>query len=138
MIDTSGHPLYRLDLDVRWGDMDALGHVNNCLYFRYFEQTRVAWYASLGIAAGGAREMTVVVDNHAEYLRPLVHPARATVRMAGRDPGRSSFVSTYELEAGGELCTRGSAKIVWVDVASGRSTPLPERVRRLLGETPRA
>ncbi|PID63066.1 MAG: thioesterase superfamily protein [Gammaproteobacteria bacterium] len=128
--------------------MDALGHVNNIMYFRYFEQTRLEWFESLGypVFVPGADEVAagrqpddrddghgmVIVDNHAEYVRPLVYPATITVRMGGHSPGRSSFVSTYAISVGDVLFTRGSAKIVWMNVLEGRSAPLPEKVRSLI------
>ena len=128
-----GVPLHRTSMSVRWGDMDALGHVNNIMYFRYFEQTRLAWYESLGFEPlASASSSMVIVDNHAEYLKPLVYPASAIIDMGGHSPGRSSFVSTYALHCDGELFTRGSAKVVWIDRRTGRSTPLPELVRTLL------
>ena len=135
MDDPDGVPLHRLALPIRWGDMDAFGHVNNIMYFRYFEQTRLGWYESLGfgpLGEAGASESMVIVDNHAEYLRPLVYPAEIEVRMGGHSPGRSSFVSTFTIVSGGTLCTRGSSKIVWIDGATARPKPLPERVRALL------
>lgn len=133
MIQPQGQPLHRLLMPVRWGDMDALGHVNNIMYFRYFEQTRLAWYESLGYEAlESARESMVIVDNHAEYLKPLIYPAEMDIRMAGHAPGRSSFVSSYTITVGETLFTRGSSKIVWVDTTTGRSTPLPDIVRTLL------
>jgi len=139
MSDPDGQPLYRLDLPVRWGEMDALGHVNNAVYFRWFEQVRIAWYESLGYAplggAGETSESMVIVDNHAEYLRPVVYPADVAIRMGGHSPGRSSFVSTYTIHAGDELTTRGRSKVVWIDTGTGRSTALPDRIRRLLEGT---
>ena len=49
---------------VRWGDMDAFGHVNNIMYFRYFEQCRVNWLNSIGKshAVTGAIEGPVIVS----------------------------------------------------------------------------
>ncbi len=135
MTDTllpEGTVLHEMSFPIRWGDMDALSHVNNTVYFRYFEQTRLGWYEALGLpslALGG--EGMVIVDNHAEYLRPLVYPAHITVRMGGHSPGRSSFVSTYAIASNDNLFTRGSAKIVWVDQKAGKSTPLPASVRGL-------
>ena len=136
-IDPEGHPLHRLDFPIRWGDMDAFGHVNNIMYFRYFEQTRLAWYESLGfggLGEAGTRESMVIVDNHAEYLRALVYPADVSVRMGGHTPGRSSLTSTYTIAVGETLHTRGSSKIVWIDGTSGRPKPLPDAVRALVAE----
>jgi acyl-CoA thioester hydrolase len=36
-------------MTMRWGEMDALGHMNNVSYFRYFEEVRIAWFESLKI-----------------------------------------------------------------------------------------
>jgi len=74
-----GNFLYETDFSIRWGDMDALGHVNNIMYFRYFEQIRLEWYEMQGCSTllrgdGGM----LIVDNHAEYLKPLSYPMRAT------------------------------------------------------------
>jgi len=125
-----GQPLYQIDFPLRWGDMDALGHVNNIMYFRYFEQARLEWYASMGFGALGTTETgLIIVDNHAEYLLPLVYPMQVVVRMAGHSPGRSSFVSTYTICAGDTLYTRGSSKIVWIDTKANKSVPLPDKLR---------
>lgn len=130
-----GAELHRMELAVRWGDMDALGHVNNIMYFRYFEQARIAWYEGAGfgsLGSGGDGGGMVIVDNRAEYLRPIVYPATLDIRMGGHSPGRSSFATTYTIAVGGELYTRGASKIVWIDRASGRSTPLPQALRERL------
>ncbi len=127
------HFLHQIDFPIRWGDMDALGHVNNIMYFRYFEQVRLAWYEQTDyspLAAGG--EGFVIVDNHAEYLKPLVYPMHVTLRMGGHSPGRSSFISTYDLYVGDELYTRGTSKIVWLNNDTGKSIPLPDVIRAMV------
>jgi len=48
-----GAPLYEMDIVVKWGDMDALSHVNNAQYFRYFEQVRLDWYHNSGFGVLG-------------------------------------------------------------------------------------
>ena len=128
-----GVALHRMTMPVRWGDMDALGHVNNIMYFRYFEQARIAWYEGAGFAPlGTGDDGMVIVDNRAEYLRPVVYPAAMEIRMGGHSPGRSSFMTTYTIAVDGRLCTRGGSKIVWIDTSTGRSAPLPEALRERL------
>lgn len=130
-----GKALQHQSISVRWGDMDALGHVNNTVYFRYFEQARMAWFESTGFAdPERGDDGIVIVDAHAEFLRPVIYPATLDVRMAGHSPGRSSFVSTYSLAIGDELYARGHSKIVWIDRTSGRSRPLPSEVRDAIAE----
>ena len=132
-----GNALYQLTFPIRWGDMDALGHVNNIMYFRYFEQVRLSWHESLGSQALGTEDTGfVIVDNHAEYLKPLVYPATITVSMGGHSPGRSSFISSYTISDDTTLYTRGSAKIVWIDITLNKSKPMPDNIRQLLAETP--
>ncbi len=125
--------LYQLDFPVRWGDMDALGHVNNIMYFRYFEQARLQWLEHIGFATLGTdTEGMVIVDNHAEYLKPVVYPMHVSITVHGHSPGRSSFISVYTLTVDDVVFTRGSAKIVWVDTVLNKSIPLPESVRALV------
>ncbi len=127
-----GKLLYQCDFPIRWGDMDALAHVNNTAYFRYFEQTRLEWYEQHFGSLGSNGNSILIVDNHAEYLKPVVYPMHVTVRMGGHSPGRSSFVSTYTLSVGGVLYTRGSSKVVCIDVETGKSVPMPDEIRQML------
>lgn len=128
-----GAPLHELSIPVRWGDMDSLGHVNNIVYFQFFESVRMDWFRNINAApAGNADQGIVIVDNHAEYLVPVVCPATVLVRMAGHSPGRSSFLSTYTITVDNTLTTRGHARIVWVSNHDMKSTPMPENIRQLI------
>ena len=114
---------------IRWADMDMLGHVNNTSYFRYFEQARIEWIYQLqgpGKAFCGAGP--VIVNASCTFLTPLVYPGGIEVRMYLGDPGRTSLGSYYELTMNGRRYAEGAAKMVWIDIASGRSVPVPEDV----------
>lgn len=125
--------VHEIQIPVRWGDMDALGHVNNIMYFRFFETARLDWFESLGSAPlGVGDEGIVIVDNHAEYLEPVLYPANLLVRMGAHSPGRSSFVSTYTITVVETLTTRGSARIVCVNNREMKSIPIPEKIRQLI------
>lgn len=133
MLEPDGRALHQVDFPVRWGDMDALGHINNIVYFRYFEIARLQWFEKSGGTLGaGSKDGMVIVDNHAQYLKPVVYPATVTIRMGGHSPGNSSFISTYTLSIGESLYTTGSAKVVWINALEGKSMPLPESIRALL------
>lgn len=128
-----GAPLHELSIPVRWGDMDSLGHVNNIVYFQYFETVRMDWFERLGAVPPVTSDHgIVIVDNHIEYLVPVVCPATAIVRMGGHSPGRSSFVSTYTITVGDALTTRGHARVVWVSNHDMKSMPIPEHIRQLI------
>ena len=117
---------------VRWGDMDALGHVNNTLYFRYMEQARSEWIHER-VEGGGEDpgQGTVLVQATCDFLAPLTYPSSLEVRMYLGEPGRSSCMTYYEIATSGRLCATGTAKIVWVDMATGKSSPIPARVAAL-------
>ena len=119
---------------IRWGDMDALGHVNNTVYFRYMEQTRIEWLYALAEAGVGYLSGTgpVIVNASCTFMVPIVYPGDVEVRMFLGEAGRSSIGSHYELDCAGRRMAEGAAKIVWIDLASGRSVPLPERLRAML------
>ena len=120
---------------MRWGDMDAMGHVNNTLYFRYMEQARLEWIYSLvpeGNPYSGAATGPVIVNASCTFLVPLVYPGDLEVTMFLGEPGRTSVNSFYEILMGGRKYAEGASKLVWINLASGRPVPVPEKVMALL------
>ncbi|MFQ5755437.1 MAG: acyl-CoA thioesterase [Acidiferrobacterales bacterium] len=128
--------LHSLTFPVRWGDMDALGHINSATYFTYMEQARVGWLESLGIKiAADVSEGPVIATATCTFEQPVIYPANLEVRLYGGPPGRSSFESYYELRDAARPDTvfaQGRARVVWVDYSTGRSAPLPPEIRKLL------
>lgn len=124
------HLVHTAHLAIRWGDMDALGHVNNTVYFRYMEQARLEWlFAQVGDQGYAGGSGPVIANAICNFLRPLVYPADIEVRMSLGVPGTTSVTSYYDIVAGGITFAHGEARIVWIDLATGRPTPLPEAVR---------
>jgi acyl-CoA thioester hydrolase len=115
---------------MRWGDMDMLGHVNNTVYFRYMEQARVEWLERAPIIGGYLADGTasVIVNASCTFEVPLVYPGEVEVRMYLGGLGRTSVGSYYELFTDGRRHAEGAAKIVWIELATGRPTPLPESI----------
>ena len=126
--------VHRSVLAIRWGDMDALGHVNNTLYFRYMEQARLEWvYAFAGEGNPYDRESgPLIVNASCTFHEPLVYPGAIEVVMSLGDAGRTSIGSYYRITRDGRTVADGESRIVWVNLESGRPTPLPEAVRQLL------
>ena len=122
-------------LPIRWGDMDALGHVNNAVYFRYIEQARVEWLAGTGFMADGATQGPVVINAHCTFLRQLKYPGEIEIRTFIGAIGRSSFETIQEIrriDTPEVLCASGGAKVVWVDFSEDRSMPIPAALREIL------
>jgi acyl-CoA thioester hydrolase len=124
------HKLALLEnIPIRWGDMDAMGHVNNTIYFRYMEQVRVSWYESLfGKLSNAGREGMVIVNASCNFLKPLTYPGTVEVKMLLGAASRSSVESYYEMRMNEILYADGAAKIVWIDIERGKAIPLPEAI----------
>ncbi|WP_175940070.1 thioesterase family protein [Caballeronia sp. BCC1704] len=134
--DPEFHTVFEMSMPIRWGDMDAFGHVNNTVYFRYMEQVRISWFEQIGAAGGnGEGQGPVIVNASMEFLRQLHYPGDVIARMSVGKPGRSSFDTHFELyraDAPGTLYARGAAKVVWVDYAAGKSVPIPDLLRQMI------
>lgn len=127
--------VYELDMPIRWGDMDAMGHVNNTVYFRYIEQCRIDWFTSMGIDAGPAGVGPVVVNASCEFLRQLEYPGTVRIRQFAGEIGRSSFQTHIEMTRVDDLQTvyaTGAARVVWVDFPRKKSVPLPAEIREAI------
>lgn len=129
--------VHEMVLSIAWGDMDALGHVNNTVYFRYMESVRVAWMHAQG-SGPGPDQGPVIVNTFCNFYRPLVWPGEVRARLYVANPGRSSFETYVTLSRADDpevLCAAGGATVVWVDRSDQRSTALPQALRLRLGFT---
>jgi acyl-CoA thioester hydrolase len=121
-------------IPIRWGDMDAYGHVNNTVYFRYMEQARVEWLEAMEVVVLPKGEAPVIINASCTFLVPMNYPGTVEVRTYIGQLGRSSIPTYVEMRLEGDdtLYAEGAAKVVWMDTATGKSVPLPERVRTAL------
>ena len=121
---------------IRWGDMDVMGHVNNTLYFRYFEIARLEWLRLVGAPAHPAAGQGVVIVNaFGTFLRQVEFPGDLLLRHYVANPGRSSFDTYLTMERTDEpglIAAEGGARTVWTDYATRRSAPMPDWFRALL------
>lgn len=121
---------------IRWGDMDALGHLNNATYLTLLEQVRTDWLAALpGADDAWTKERGPVVAHAAvTYKRPIVYPATVMIDIWAEEPRRSSLVFYYELrtaDAPDVLCAAAETTLVWVSYETGRPVSLPDAFRAM-------
>lgn len=112
-------------MPVRWGDLDALNHVNNTLYFRYAEEARVCLFAQAGIILPSTR-VGVLAHASLDFLKPLRYPSTAVVRLTLARIGRSSMELDMSIECEedpGTIYAKGKNIMVGTDSASGKSSP---------------
>ena len=123
-----------LRIQTRWADNDAYGHVNNVVYYAYFDTiiNRVLIGGGLDPAAGEA--IGLCVESGCRYVAPAAYPDELDAGLLVAKLGRSSV--RYELAIfradRDELCAFGHFVHVFVDRATRRPTPLPEALRAAL------
>ena len=114
---------------IRWGDMDAMGHLNNGSYFRYLETVRIDWMTSIGCQPEPTGEGLVIVNAFCNFYKQIEYPGDVLVKMYVSDPKRSTFESWATLERvdmPGVVHAEGGATTVWVDFPAQKSKPLPD------------
>ena len=127
--------VFQMDLPIRWGDMDAMGHLNNTSYFRYMETLRIDWMHSLGQVPGPQQEGIVIVNAFCNFYKQLEYPGMVRMTMYTSDPGRSTFETWVTMERSdqpGVIHAAGGATTIWVDFPKQKSMPLPEWLRELV------
>ncbi|MEC5216381.1 acyl-CoA thioester hydrolase [Actimicrobium sp. GrIS 1.19] len=120
-------------MPIRWGDMDAMGHVNNTVYFRFFEQARIEWFAAIDcVPSPAAGTGAVIINAHCTFLRQLKFPGDIEVTTFVAPLGRSSFETYHEIrrvDMPEVLVAEGGAKIVWTDYRLEKSIVIPDAIR---------
>ena len=120
-------------IPIRWGDMDAMGHVNNIVYFRYMEQARISWLDRLLPARSEGRSIGVVIANAScNFRRAMTYPGTVEVKVYVERPGGSSVATYYELSIESEIYADGAAVVVFIDVKSQKPQRIPEEIRSSL------
>lgn len=117
-------------MQIRWGDMDAFGHVNNTIYFRYMEQARIEWMNSLGYGLATSDESMLMVNGFCNFYQQLTYPGDILVKTFVGAVGTSSadIYNTIALKSDPEsLSAEGGATMVWVDLKRNKSMPWPEQ-----------
>ena len=135
-LPTDARRIHEVTMPLRWGDMDAMGHINNTLYFRYMEICRLDWIFSVGVSTDLSGQGPVIVNAFCNFLRQLSFPGDIRVTMAVANPGRSSFETYHTIERldePGVVYAEGGARTVWTDYAAKKSAPMPDWFRAHLG-----
>jgi acyl-CoA thioester hydrolase len=115
--------VYEMRFPVRWGDMDAMGHVNNTVYFRYLETARIEWMVSVGCNPDPRGQGPVIVNAFCNFYRQLEYPADVLLKLYVSDPARTTFETWATMER---------ATTIWVDFPQQKAAPLPDWMRALV------
>ncbi len=127
--------VYEMVIPIRWGDMDAMGHLNNTTYFRYLEIVRVDWLRQFNAEPKPVGEGPVIVNAFCNFYKQLEYPGDVLIKMYASDPGRTTFESWATMEAAanpGVIHAAGGATTIWVDFPKQKAVELPAWLREMV------
>jgi acyl-CoA thioester hydrolase len=132
-----GYPVV-ISVPVQWGDQDAFGHVNNTVYFRWFESARIAYFQRIGLRAvvPGERIGPILASSSCEYRKSITFPDTVRVGAQVTRIGRTSIGFAHRIvsEEHGALAAEGTSTVVVIQYEDNRPHPVPEPVRQAIGE----
>ena len=123
-----------IEIPVAWGEMDSLQHVNNIVYFRYFESVRMAYFGEVGFWS--YMEETgvgpILASTQCRFRLPLEYPDTVSVGARIKDVGEDRFLMEYLVVSHrhGKVAAEGSGMIVVYDYREKRKAPLPDEIRK--------
>jgi len=128
-------------MDVRFADMDSMGHVNNAVYLTYFEAARMAYWMHV-TGRTDLKEMDMILARaEVDFRSPLVAPESIEVGVGCSSIGRTSFVLEQDMHerTTGRLVAEARKVLVHYDYNTLRSIPIGEDLRRkILAQDPDA
>ena len=126
--------VFEMVIPIRWGDMDAMGHVNNAVYFRYLETLRIDWFTHIGVKPNGLAVGPIIVNAFCSFIKQLEYPGQVLARSYVGAMGRST-IDTYatleRVDLPGVVHAAGGATVVWSDFKAQKSVPLPDHIRAM-------
>ena len=121
-----------IETPVRWGDMDALGHVNNTHFFRWFEESRIALFDAIGLQSTTPSGVGPILAHTAcDFLQPVTWPQTIRVAAYITRIGTTSFTMQHTATrlSDGAPVAKGIGVVVLVDYDAGQPSPLASSIR---------
>jgi acyl-CoA thioester hydrolase len=124
-----------------WGEMDAYRHVNNVVYFRYFENARLEYFRQLGWFEFEKETGIgpILATTQAKFRRPLTYPDNIAIGARAVDLGEDRFTLEHLIvsERHQAIVTEGSGKVVIYHHGEGRKVPMPAELKRRIEQLER-
>ena len=127
--------VFEMQIPIRWGDMDAMNHVNNTSYFRYMETCRIDWMRSIGCQPDPQGEGPVIVNAFCNFYRQLEYPGDVLIKMYASDPGRSTFETWATMARTDQpevIYAASGSTTIWVNFPAQKAKTLPDWLRAIV------
>ncbi len=125
-------------IEIRFADIDVMGHVNNAVYFSYFEQARIRFFReAVGSEWDWKSQGLVLARNEIDYLVPVLLQDEIHIETVCTHIGTKSLTFTYEIfaqeiDGSRKVKARGKSVLVCFDYFSEQTIPVPESWRSAL------
>lgn len=122
-------------IDIRFSDIDVMGHVNNATYLTYAEQARIYFFHQLvGDEWNWSKQGILVARNEMDYLLPIHFNDQVDIHIHCKHIGNKSYSLGYRYTRGEQLCAQGASVLVCFDYEQRCTMEVPERWRALLSQ----
>ena len=125
-----------VDLNIEWGDMDALQHVNNIEYFKYFQVARIAYFEKIDSESvmGDTRISSILASTQCKFIYPLAYPDSISVGVRVDAIADQYFTMKYAVVSHKHqrLAAIGDAKVVMFDYANNKKVSIPNEIRKTI------
>ena len=123
-------------LNIEWGDMDALRHVNNIEYFKYFQVARIAYFEKIA-SDGVLREKRIpliLASTQCKFIYPLAYPDSISVGVRVDAMADQYFTMKYAVvsDKHQRLAAIGDAKVVMFDYVNNKKASIPNEIRKTI------
>lgn len=121
------------EIQVRFADLDVMGHVNNAVYLSYFEMTRVHYFKELlGESWDWQSAGVLLARNEIDYLKPILLHQRPKIHLYLINIGNKSFQLGYEIYVDDSLHAKGISVLVCYDTVTQKTIFVPEAMKNAL------
>ncbi len=122
-------------IQVRFSDVDMMGHVNNAVYLNYFETARMLYFNQLlGSDWDWTTNGIILLRNEIDYVKSVLLQHKPTIKISVEKIGGKSFVLTYELKVDDVVYTMGKSTMVCFNYKQQSTVEIPELLRSKLNE----
>ena len=125
-----------IEQPLSWGDMDAFQHINNIVYFRYFENVRMEYFseANLDTHMESTQNGPILASTQCDFRAPLTYPDTIRIGATIDSVDARRFTMRYQVESEslGRIAAEGTGLIVWYDYQKGVSCEIPENIRQAI------
>lgn len=123
-----------IEIPVAWGEMDAFQHLNNAVYFRYFESGRVAYFEKIAYMHHWKEtgQGPILASTQCKFKYPVTYPDMIALGVKVSNVAQDRFIMEYEAfsRAGQRIAAQGQGVVVSYDYNKLQKTPLPEIIRQ--------